>query len=218
MSPQIGQLASALVKFKQEVPAISLNAKVKIKTKSGHEYSFDYADLPHIDKIVSPALTKNGLVVTQLVQDPGMLTTLLIHESGEYISTQSRMPAGNNIDKQELGSIVTYLRRYALTAILGIIANEDDDANIADGNSLSKAKGKPVAKQSQGMQKVTNPSENVENSAALIPMDEVIMKAMMTAISEGKYVDVTNRMGKYSMTLAQRTTLNTAISGAKNKG
>ncbi len=78
-------------------------------------------------------LNKHGLAVTQLVDnavDAGSLTTMLMHESGEWISaTQPLLLA--KADPQGQGSAITYARRYGLMSMLGIVAEDDDDANAA---------------------------------------------------------------------------------------
>jgi len=133
-SDSISALTGNLIKFQAEMPEVKLDATVKVKTKTGQTYFFKYATLANIRKTAFPVLTKNNLCVSQIFQGNKLLT-MLLDKSGEYLI--SEMPIdfrGGNM--QELGSRITYLKRYSLVAILGIVAEEDDDANIAEGNKV----------------------------------------------------------------------------------
>jgi len=132
------QIAQALNKFQSNLPEVKLDATVKVQTKAGGSYNFKYATYANIVKTVLPPLIENDMAFTQTFGD-GCLITSLFHISGESIV--SKIPI--NLDgctMQEIGSRISYLKRYSLSAILGIVAEEDDDANIADGNSYQKNK------------------------------------------------------------------------------
>ena len=116
-------LFKALADFQQEVPVIH-------KGTQGYGYSF--ADLPTIFNVINPLLQKHGLGFTQLV-GKDEITTMLFHiESGESLTTNTSVP--NNVqlkgmnEFQVMGSAITYIRRYALSAMLGIITDKDTDA------------------------------------------------------------------------------------------
>ena len=88
-----------------------------------------YATLgAHIDA-VRGAFPANGLSVVQAIETPERdrvsLTTRILHSSGQWI--ESTVSASTGAKVQEIGSTVTYLRRYALAAIVGIVGEEDDD-------------------------------------------------------------------------------------------
>jgi hypothetical protein len=124
METELGQdLAAALVQAQSEFPTIPKN-----KTADAGKYSYKYADLPDILDAIRPVLKKHGLAVIQ-APDGDVLVTVIIHESGQSISGRIPLPTGKS--PQELGSWLTYLRRYSLTAMLGIAADEDDDAGSA---------------------------------------------------------------------------------------
>lgn len=110
-----------------------------IKDKENPFFKSSYADLASVWEACREPLTKNGLSVTQLVRSEGAvikLTTMLMHSSGQYISSEFCMKAEKETP-QSLGSAITYARRYALAAIVGI-SSEDDDGEVAT------PKGKPV--------------------------------------------------------------------------
>lgn len=104
------------------------------KTKTAHagKYSYRYADLADIIDAVRAPLADAGLAVTQLIEADGpamALVTTLLHESGE--SLVSRYPLTRLTSAQDMGSQLTYARRYSLCAILGIAAEDDDDGKAA---------------------------------------------------------------------------------------
>lgn len=139
-SEQINELASALSKMQQQVGTIGKNKTAKIPMKSGGSFSFSYADLAGIIDATRHPMAENGLSFTQTFAENGhsyhMVSTLL-HSSGQWI--KSVLPINvAAVDIKQLGAQITYSRRYALTALLGICA--DDDAEDAlEGNAVSKA-------------------------------------------------------------------------------
>lgn len=119
-------LFEALSKFQQECPVIGKETK---------GYGYKYASLPSIFETINPLLKKHGLALTQpLVQEYNKrcIKTILIHlSSGEKLESIVDVPVvtlkGMN-DYQSLGSGITYLRRYSLSSLLGIVTDEDTDA------------------------------------------------------------------------------------------
>ena len=94
-----------------------------------------YADLAAIRDAVVPALSKHGVAVTQFTDfrdGNSVLVTRLMHESGQWI--EGAYPLTQQTNPQAMGSQLTYARRYTLSAIAGISADEDDDAEIATAN------------------------------------------------------------------------------------
>ncbi len=117
-------LFKALAAFQQECPTIH-------KATTG--YGYTYADLPAILEVVNPLLKKHGLGFTQPITDCGVHTTLFHIESGETIESCTPIPKGVELKGQNqfqvLGSAITYIRRYALSSILGIVTDKDTDAS-----------------------------------------------------------------------------------------
>lgn len=104
------------------------------KDKVNPHFKKKYASLDSVNNAVLPSLCKNDLVVTQVIEPMGdgqAVKTVLWHISGEKIESFLMLP--NTGDMQKLGSAITYARRYALSAILGVSADEDDDGNGAGG-------------------------------------------------------------------------------------
>lgn len=129
-SEQINELATALASFQSEVNAIQKDRTAKVKMKNGGEYTYAYADLATVIETCKPHLAKHGLSVTQMTEasEKGFfLVTIVMHKSGQWISGLYPLPREG--DPQEIGSEITYARRYSLCAALGVAAEEDDDTN-----------------------------------------------------------------------------------------
>src|SRR5699024_9552941 len=98
-SEEINELASALVKFQKAMPKIERSKTVSV----GNKYNFNYAPLDAIVEKATPELTKHGLAVSQLVGEGGSVTTMLMHESGQYIGSSITISSTSN-RPQDLGS------------------------------------------------------------------------------------------------------------------
>lgn len=115
--------------------ALSLaQAELSTAKKDSSGYGYNYSDLASVLATAKPVLAANGLSVTQLVGNSTdksvSLSTILLHKSGQFISTESsiEIPEMNKINvTQKIGAAISYLRRYSLQAILGM-ASEDTDA------------------------------------------------------------------------------------------
>lgn len=145
MSTDISKLAIALSEFQGILEQPKLEKEVEVTTKTGGKYKFKYADLSACIRSASPALKSTGLAVTQIVDD-GKLVTMLLHSSGQWIKSIVLLPR-QDTNYQGFGSALTYLKRYTYCAILGIVADADDDANYASGNeAVVKDRGRASAK------------------------------------------------------------------------
>jgi len=139
-SDSIASLAKSLVKAQAEMPHAKFDATNPfLKNK--------YASLGSVIEASKPILAKHGLAVSQLVVSESNrvgIETALIHESGEWVSSSVYLDMEEkkgNSAAQVAGSIVSYLRRYSLSSILNMYADEDNDGNDA------KEQKKPVEKQ-----------------------------------------------------------------------
>jgi hypothetical protein len=126
-SESIAALAAALAKAQGQI-------KVALKDSANPFYKSRYADLTSVWAACREPLSTNGLSVVQIPFDTGNesvgLETILLHESGEFITGQVSAPL-MKLDPQGVGSALTYLRRYGLSAMVGIVADDDDDGNAA---------------------------------------------------------------------------------------
>lgn len=136
-SADIDQLAKALSAAQGEYPKISKDEEGKIKgrTREGkeYEYSYKYADLAACIEAVKAVNAKHGLAVSQDPEWDGthdLLSTMVLHESGQWKQSTMRLHLTRD-DPQGQGSAITYARRYAFLAALGIAPDEDDDGRAA---------------------------------------------------------------------------------------
>lgn len=125
-SPELDQLATALA-----IAQGSIQGAVKDRTNPAFKSS--YADLASVWDACRAALSANGLSVSQhpgrLEDGSATVTTILLHKSGQHISSVcAALPRDQS--PAAVGSVVTYLRRYALAAAVGV-APEDDDGQAA---------------------------------------------------------------------------------------
>lgn len=144
-SESIKELSKALVEFHKKVGKVIKDTKGNIPTKSGSSYSYKYATLSNILDVVQEPLNGCGLNVIQLPMAEFELETILTHVSGEFISSRYVMrPVQNN--PQAIGSCITYQRRYAIGAILGLNIDDDDDGAAACGIKPQQPKAQPQRK------------------------------------------------------------------------
>lgn len=141
-SESIKEIALALSKFQAQIPKIDLDREVEVQTKTGGKYKFKYATFANILEKIRKPLSENGLSFSQLVNVDGSVTTILMHSSGEWLS--SSLTITGDKTPQGIGSAITYNKRYSLTSILGICGDDDDDGNGAQGNSFKFREKSPV--------------------------------------------------------------------------
>jgi len=127
-SKDLKELFTALAKAQGDFSTAGL-------TSENPYYKSKYADLKEVVLAARPALAKNGLAFVQPVipnaDGQNILHTILTHSSGQWIESRMRIVPPKN-DVQSLGSYITYLRRYSLASLIGIVAaDEDDDGEIA---------------------------------------------------------------------------------------
>ncbi len=148
-SNTIGAIAEALAKAQGEMSNAAKDTKNPF-------FSSTYADLASVWTACRKPLADNSLAVTQLPEYDGVkvsVETILMHSSGEWISSTVSLTPGytakdgtfvKRTDPQSIGSALTYARRYALSAIVGI-APEDDDGNAASRGNGHHEEAPPPA-------------------------------------------------------------------------
>lgn len=121
-SEAIELLAAALAKAQGEI-------KPAVKDAKNPHFGNSYADLASVWEACRVPLTTNGLSVVQLPALEALMvsvTTMLMHTSGQWISSKI-VASVARADPQNIGSAITYLRRYSLSAMVGIAPGDDDD-------------------------------------------------------------------------------------------
>lgn len=131
----IAELAKALVAVQHTIP----HAK---KDSTNPHFKSKYADLASIWDAVRDALHMNGLAVIQTIEvhektlEP-VLVTQLLHVSGEFVTSHCPIIMEKKTP-QAMGSAITYARRYALAAIIGVVADDDDGEAAMDRGGPAK--------------------------------------------------------------------------------
>ena len=134
-SQSIVEIAKALAKFQGKVQTVKKEQNVKVQTTTGGSFNYKYADLSTILEEIRQPLAESQLSISQFPVGEDELVTILMHESGEYLQGAFKMKPSNT-NPQGQGSRITYMRRYALSAVLGIVTEDDDD----DGNTATNQK------------------------------------------------------------------------------
>jgi hypothetical protein len=133
-SETMTKISAALLNAQKEMDNATKGAKNPF-------FKSSYADLNAIREAVIPPLNKNGISVWQpMVHKDGksFIRTVFLHESGEFISSDTEIVTAKVNDPQAHGSGISYARRYGLQALASVGA-EDDDGEKAMGRSASKA-------------------------------------------------------------------------------
>lgn len=150
-SESIIKLSKALVEFQKEV-------KQPFKDADNPFFKSKYVPLEAVVEAIHNIAPKHGLSFTQwaLNDDSGRVgvATLLLHESGEFIEYDPVFMTAEKQTPQGAGALITYLKRYTLSAIFGITSDQDDDGNQASGNSSNTNAPKPISQKQVGLIKL----------------------------------------------------------------
>ena len=171
----MSELTKALIQFHKDVDKIDKNARANYGK---------FADLANVLSTVTPALIKNGLVLTQYFSATQLCTSLR-HVSGEVLPVSACdlvLSEGRN-KTQEWGKAVTYQRRYAICSILGIVADMDMDGAMLEESTKQPDLAKPAPK-SKPKPAAKNPVAKKAAAPATDPADQPLMKEEVDAILE----------------------------------
>ena len=139
------ELYGSFINFQKEFKGMKADA-------SNPFFKSTYITLDGILETVRPLLVKNGLAAIQNAfsddEDNMCVKTILIHETGQTLETETMKMRPQKDDAQQRGSVITYMKRYQLGALLGICESIDDDANLATHGS-NKTKGSISDKQAK---------------------------------------------------------------------
>lgn len=156
-SESISKIAAALLKAQSSMGNAAKGA-------SNPYFKSSYADLNAIREVVTPALNANGITVLQPTtssEGKSYVETLLLHESGEYLSSLTEITVAKANDPQAAGSAISYARRYGLQSFLSVGA-VDDDGEKAMSRGPSPAQ---QAYQAKAAAKATAPTVVVAETA-----------------------------------------------------
>lgn len=194
-SESIAEISKALNTFRTAV-------KQPVKSASNPFFKSKYVALEGVVNAIDSALKDTGLSYVQEATSEGNqvgVTTLLLHESGEWIEmTPLTLPVTKN-DAQAFGSAETYARRYSLSAAFGITSDLDDDGNAANSNPPAQQPTKPKRSTTQARKETINELaesiskiKNVEKSQVLV---EVYKNHGIESNDEIKNMTVASQLG-----------------------
>lgn len=160
MTDRPSSLAEALAAFQADLPNVHKNSEVDTG-----RYIAKYADLATISAAVLPKLGALGLSwinrATRAEDGSFVLAYTLLHSSGERMDGEFPLPDPIKVTPQQIGSAITYARRYSLCAVVGVAPDEDDDGVAASDTKASPAKkaqrGRPAQDEWAAPEVVTKP-------------------------------------------------------------
>jgi len=141
-------LSAALAAFQADLPQVLKTQTATVQTKAGGSFGYSYADLAQVSAAVLPKLGALGLSWTTLptmsAENRFVLSYRLMHTSGESLAGEYPLPQTGT--SQEIGSAITYARRYALCSVVGVAADKDDDGAAGGKTSVDEwHQSKPAA-------------------------------------------------------------------------
>jgi hypothetical protein len=139
-SPTIVKVAGALLRAQKNMGNASKDSKNPF-------FKSNYANLNSVREVAHPALNAEGVVILQptlTIDGKNYVRTLLLHESGEYLGSDTEIICAKQNDPQAYGSAISYSRRYGLQSLMSIGA-EDSDAEGAMNRPSAVANSKPWA-------------------------------------------------------------------------
>ena len=143
-SDSIVELSKALAKFQA-------NVKQPMKDKDNPFFRSKYVPLENVVEAITQEAPKHGLSFVQwaLNDESGRVgvATMLMHESGEFIEFDAVHMKADKETAQGAGALISYLKRYSLSAVFGITSDQDDDGNSASGNVNKNAPRQTPPKQ-----------------------------------------------------------------------
>jgi len=147
------KIAEALAAFQAEMPTVH-----KGKTADTGKYRYTYADLSDVSEAAMPLLTKHGLAFSCSPQvtegGTSVLVGRLLHTSGE--SLEGTLPIRGN-SPQEIGSALTYMRRYLFGCITGLVTDDDDDGQLAQQAKKAAAPRKRAEPKAETGEAISDP-------------------------------------------------------------
>lgn len=126
-STETDKIYPAIIELQRELMPVVRDKTVSVTHKTGGRHTFKYAPLDTIMETLKPLFGKNGLGSVQAVNQD-VLTTRIIHSSGQWVQSDTHLNR-EHASMQGFGAEVTYKRRYALSALIGIVPDEDTDVS-----------------------------------------------------------------------------------------
>jgi hypothetical protein len=154
------EFAEAMALFKSQCGPIPRNSVAKVTGRNGQQFSYHYAKLSDISRVIDPVLGRNGFSYSwdSVAHDRNLNVTCTVrHANGHSVASTFQVPteaSGGMNAQQAMGSALEYARRYSLTSALGISTGDDDDAV---GASAAPNQGPVSAEQAEALLDAAQP-------------------------------------------------------------
>lgn len=189
MNEPIDKLAPAVIKAQGLIEGA-------IKDSNNPHFKSKYADLSSVWAAIKPALQACGLGVLQpLVEAPAGhvgVNTILVHESGQTLSSTSFIPFRDATNPQAAGSAITYARRYALSSLLGVCPEDDDGNTATKGQKPQAAPAKPEPTTLERVLAIQEAFKKANEARK----KELFMQARNSSLPEPEKTELLTAMGK----------------------
>lgn len=189
-SESINEISAALAKAQGQIE----NA---IKDSNNPFFKSKYADLTSVWAACRKQLSENGLSVIQSPEESShgiSVVTMLCHSSGQWIRSKYSMPCDSSkLTPQVIGSAITYARRYALSAMVGIAPHDDDDGNEASKkptNNVEKLKPFLTPDNKSEWERAVNSFKKNGNLKTVLDQRQVSKEHQEQIINEAKSEDI----------------------------
>jgi ERF superfamily len=205
-SETIDKLAAALSKAQGQITGA-------IKDSDNPFFKSKYADLASVWDACRKALCENGLSVVQttdILNEKPILRTTLLHASGQWIEGVYPIISAKP-DAQGMVAGLTYSRRAALAAIVGVAAIEDDDGNTAAGISNDSTARQPAAKKELPQHPPVPTREQIAAHAVTVPSKP----APKPSGNSGKFTKITAPQAKRLHAIAAKSGISKEVLAAK---
>lgn len=173
------------------VPALLAAQRLMGAAKKGSTnpyFKSKYADLGSVLEACKDLLNENGITILQphsADEFGAYVETLLVHESGEYVGSKTKIQVAKANDPQALGSAITYARRYGLQSLLSMPAEDDDGESAMDRRSLRLNEESESGKEDNGGDK-KKVSRNVRNTKVSSGSKTTPVEKKIRSESKGK--------------------------------
>ncbi len=197
-SDTMGEFAKAMADAQAKFESPKRDKTAKIVTKTKGTYSYTYADLASVLAAIRKPLSEVGIAVIQAPmigedEQQVIVTTRLIHSSGEWAESSLCARAASDMP-QAIGSAITYMRRYALSAMTGIATEEDDD-----GVAAERARSPREPSRSQKQEREPDmPQQGSELKAAATKLRTEVLKRSKNNAAAAALLSAITKEGKKS--------------------
>lgn len=201
-APALDKLAAALAQFQAEMPTVPKAHTANVRSEKG-SFAYTYAGLADVTEAAMPLLAKHGLSFTTLPRD-GLLVGMLLHTSGQTLT--AALPIHGSTP-QQIGSSLTYMRRYLLGCMTGLVTDDDDDGQIATQTAAKKASKKTTSQPAGERVRMSRGAQTPPDRPPVAPplpdspyldTQGQLAKAMFAALADIGIVDKADRLAYVS--------------------